>query len=261
MSAAPDPAKIFCNAAEEGRRRLGQSLLELAATGFIAGFTIVLGIVAFGIARAVLEPVIGEAAKLGSAMAFAVGLVLLIVQRAELFSENFFDPIAAVFEDQRGGLAGPVARLWSLTLIFNLLGGTLLALLVTVEHVLPSGATDALAKVAEELVARPIRASFVSAVIGGALVALLSYALQGAHSVTARIVMAFFAGFLLAVGPFDHVIVTALHVFIGLLVDARVTPVQLAELAGIATLGNLVGGVGLVAFSHAAQAKGSNRAG
>lgn len=261
MDAAPSPAKIFNSAADEGQRRLDQSLLQLAATGFIAGFTIVLGIAALGIGHSLLEPLVGNAAKLGAAMAFAVGLVLLIVQRAELFSENFFDPIATVFEQRRRGMLMRVARLWGLTLVFNLLGGALLALLVSMEHVLPAGSTEALGRTAEELVSRPVDASFVSAVIGGMLVALLSYALQGAGSTIARIAMAFLAGFLLAVGPFDHVVVTALHVFIGLLSGAGISAMQLIEVAVIATLGNLVGGVGLVTFSHAAQARGGNRAG
>lgn len=39
----PSPAEIFDRAAEEGERRLDQSRLELAATSFIAGFTIVFG--------------------------------------------------------------------------------------------------------------------------------------------------------------------------------------------------------------------------
>lgn len=47
-SIAPDPAEIFHRAVEEGERRLDQSLLEPVSTSFIAGFTIVFGIVALG---------------------------------------------------------------------------------------------------------------------------------------------------------------------------------------------------------------------
>jgi len=41
----PDPAGIFDRAVAEGERRLDQSTLELVSTSFIAGFTVVFGVV------------------------------------------------------------------------------------------------------------------------------------------------------------------------------------------------------------------------
>ncbi|WP_189456590.1 formate/nitrite transporter family protein [Cognatilysobacter bugurensis] len=256
MSVAPTPGEIFKRASREGRRRIGQSLLELTATGFIAGFTTVFGIAAMGVAHSAFLPAGRELAQLAGAAAFALGVVLLVVQRAELFSENFFDPLASVFDDGHAGLAGGVARLWALTFVFNALGGAILAWLITVEGVLPHGARESLARIAEDIAGRGHLAAFVSAVIGGALVASLSYALLGADSVFARIVMAWIVGFLLASGPFDHVVVTALHLVVGVLAGATVDTMRIAEIVGVDILGNLVGGVGLVTLSHVAQAKG-----
>ncbi len=257
MSAAPDPADIFHRAADEGQRRLDQSLLELTSTSFIAGFTIIFGIVGLGLAHAAVEPRLGEMAQLAGALAFAIGLVFLVVGRAELFTENFFDPIATAFERGQSGILFRIVRLWGITLALNLVGGVLFALATAVPGVLPHGAVEALSKVAEEIAARGAWPGFISAVIGGALVALLSFLLLGADSAGSRITVAYFVGFLLAAGPFDHVIVTALHVFLGILFGAPIGFGALAEIIVIATAGNLVGGVGLVALSHVAQAKGA----
>ncbi|MFC0682567.1 formate/nitrite transporter family protein [Lysobacter korlensis] len=256
MSVAPTPSEIFKRASGEGRRRICQSVLELTATGFIAGFTIVFGIAAMGIVHSAFLPEGREVAKLAGAAAFALGLVLLVVQRAELFTENFFDPLASVFDDGHGRLAGGVARLWVLTLLFNALGGAILAWLVTTDGVLPHGARESLASIAEEIARRGHLAAFVSAIIGGALVASLSYALLGTDMVFGRILMAWIVGFLLAAGPFDHVVVTGLHLVIGVLAGASIDGVRILEIVGIDALGNLVGGVGLVTLSHVAQAKG-----
>ncbi|PSP29091.1 transport, partial [Halobacteriales archaeon QH_2_65_14] len=98
MADAPTPDEIFERAVEEGKRRLDQSLLELASTSFIAGFTIVLGIVALGIVEAIIEPQFGEVAKIGGALAFGVGLVFLVIGSTELFNENFSDPAAAAVD-------------------------------------------------------------------------------------------------------------------------------------------------------------------
>ena len=257
MYTAPGPAEIFRSAADEGERRLDQSLLELTSTSFIAGFTVIFGIVALGLAHAAVEPHLGEMARLAGALAFALGLVFLVVGRAELFTENFFDPIATAFERREPGLLPRIARLWGITLPLNLIGGALFALVVAVPGVLPYGAGEALSKVAEGIVARDVWPVFVSAVVGGALVALLSFLLLGADSAGGRITMAYFVGFLLAAGPFDHVVVTALHVFLGILFGAPIGFGVLAEIVAITTAGNLVGGVGLVTLSHVAQAKGA----
>lgn len=261
MAVAPNPSEIFHRAAVEGERRLDQSLLELVSTGFIAGFTIIFGIVALGMTHAAVEPHLGEIAKVAGALAFAIGLVLLVVGRAELFTENFFDPAATAFERRESGILPRLLRLWGITFVLNLVGGALFALTSLVPRVLPAGAGGALSKVAEEIAARGAWAGFVSAIVGGALVALLSFLLQAVNSVGSRIAVTYLVGFVLAVGPFDHVIVTVLHVFLGILLGAPISFGTLAVIMATATAGNLVGGVGLVTLSHVAQAKGARESG
>lgn len=257
MAVAPDPSEIFHRAAEEGERRLDQSLLELVSTSFIAGFTVIFGIVALGIVHAVVEPRLGEIARIAGALAFAPGLVFLVVGRAELFNENFFDPVATAFERHESGMLLSLWRLWGITFVINLVGGALFALLFSVHGVLPEGAPAALSKTAEEIAGRGAWAGFGSAIVGGGLVALLSFMLEAVNSVGSRIAMAYLVGFLLAAGPFDHVVVTVLHLFLGILFGAPISFGTLGVVMAIATAGNLVGGIGLVTLSHVAQAKGA----
>ncbi|WP_254763967.1 formate/nitrite transporter family protein [Natrinema marinum] len=259
MSVAPDPAEIFDRAVEEGERRLDQSLLELVSTSFIAGFTIVFGIAALGVVDALVEPQFGAVAHIAGALAFGVGVVFLVVGRTELFNENFFDPAATAADRDGSWLLGPLVRLWTVTFVFNLVGGFLFALVFAVDGVLPSGTAHALGRTAEEIVRRPRRAMFASAIVGGALVSMLSFLLEGVNTVRSRITLAYIVGFLLALGPFDHVIVTAIHVFFGMLFDPRITYGTLFETIVIATAGNLVGGLGLVTFTHVAQVRGARK--
>lgn len=261
MPVAPTPSEIFHRAADEGERRLDQSMLELVATGFIAGFTIVFAIAALGVVHGAVEPLLGPAARVAGALAFATGFVFLIVGRAELFTENFFDPAATAFERRERGLVWRLLRLWTVTLALNLAGGALMVLVTSVHGVLPEEAWTALRTVAREVAARGARAGFLSAIVGGALVALLSFMLQAADGVRSRITVAYFAGFLLAVGPFDHVVVTALHVLFGILLGEPIGYGTLAAIMGVSAAGNVVGGIGLVTLSHAAQAKGARESG
>lgn len=259
MSVAPTPGEIFDRAVEEGDRRLNQSMLELVATSFIAGFTIVFGIAALGIVHALVEPEFGDVAKIAGSLAFGIGLVFLVIGRAELFNENFFDPAAKAANQSGSWMVSPLLRLWIVTLLFNLVGGVLFAVVFAVEGVLPPGTAEALSKIAEEIGRRGITAGFASSIVGGALVTLLSFLLLGVNSVGSRISLAYIVGFLLALGPFDHVIVTALHVVFGILFGAGVEYRTLAEVLVVTTAGNLVGGLGLVTLTHIAQAVGEEQ--
>ncbi len=258
MADAPSPAEIFERAVEEGKRRLDQTLLELLATAFIAGFTIVFGIVALALVHGAVPSRFGELDQVAGALAFGVGVVFLIVGRAELFSENFFDPIATVFaREETGRLLYRTFRLWGLTLVLNLVGGALFVLVFSYRGVLPEGARAALTGFAESVAASGSWTEFMSAICGGALVALLSFLLAGAGSTLSRIVLAYVVGFLLALGSFDHVVVTMLHVLFGIALGAEVGFGEFFAVMGIVTAGNLVGGIGVVTMSHVAQVKGA----
>lgn len=261
MPVAPDPAEIFDRAVEEGDRRLDQSLLELASTSFIAGFTIVFGIAALGVVDALVEPQFGDVAHIAGALAFGVGVVFLVVGRTELFNENFFDPAAKAVDQSGSWLLAPLIRLWVVTLVFNLVGGFLFALVFAVDGVLPTGTAHALGRTAEEIVHRPTKAVFASAIVGGALVSLLSFLLEGVNTVGSRISLAYLVGFLLALGPFDHVVVTAIHVYFGMLFDPVIGYQTLVETIAVATAGNFVGGLGLVTFTHVTQVRGARKTG
>lgn len=261
MADAPTPGEIFERAVEEGKRRLDQSLLELTSTSFIAGFTIVLGIVALGIVEAIIEPQFGEVAKIGGALAFGVGLVFLVIGSTELFNENFSDPAAAAVDRSGSWMVYPLVRLWAVTLVFNLFGGFLFALVFSVDGVLPPGTQEALSTLAEQSVDRGAEAWFASAIAGGVLVSLLSFLLVAVESSGSRFGLAYVVGFLLALGPFDHVVVTVLHVFFGIIFGADVGFTALGAMLVVVTAGNFVGGLGLVTFTHVTQAIGARESG
>ena len=258
MSTAPTPEEIYERSKQEGRRRLSMSGLDLVSTGFIAGFTIVFGVVGLGVVESLVEPVAGRAlAQLAGALAFAIGLVFLVVGRSELFTENFFDPVAAAISERGRKVWLLVARLWVVILVLNMVGAAVLAAVFTVDGALPEGAPEALSMVAEEIAAKSGVATFARAVAAGALITLLSYLLQGVDSVLGRITVAYMVGFFVALGPFDHVVVSAAHLLLGVWFDGHVGYGDVLLNMAISTPGNLVGGVVLVTLTHAAQAKGA----
>lgn len=256
MSAAPSPEEIYERAKQEGRRRLFMPPMEQVATGFIAGVTIIFGIVALGVTTALIEPELGRGlAKVAGALAFGIGLVFLIVGRSELFSENFFDPVVSAIDIGDGNAWLRLLRLWVAILVLNLIGGAVLLGVLTVPGALPEESNRVLVSLAEEIAAKEWTATLARAVLAGALITLLSYMLKALTSVSARILVAYMVGFFLAVGPFDHVVVSALHVLFGVWESDAVGYGDLAANIGLATAGNLLGGILLMTLTHAAQVK------
>lgn len=250
------PHEIYERSAAEGARRLEASLPAMAATGFLAGVTIVFGIIALGIVHGLVVESAGEGvAKLAGASAFGIGLVFAVVGRADLFTENFLDPVAAVFEGRKAATWLAVARMWLVILVFNLVGGAALALLAAVEGALPDGAPDALATVASDLIARDALASFTNAIAAGALLTLMTYLLAATESVMARIALAYLIGVFLAIGPFNHVVVTELHLLLGWRFGADVGIGDMLATFVVSTAGNVIGGVVLITIAQTVRAK------
>ena len=241
---------------QEGERRLSATGLQLVTTGFNAGFTIAFGVAALGIVQAQTEPAVGpEMARVLGAVAFGVGLVFLVVSRSELFTENFFDPVATVFERPSAALTMRLVRLWTVVLALNLIGTTLLVAILSIDGTMPMSAERALDAAAEEILARDTSAALANAVVGGTLVTLLSFLLQAVDQVLSRIVLAFFVGSLLAVGPFAHVAVTAAHLLFAILNRGHVVATEVIVEVALVTGGNLVGGLAFVTLSHVAEAR------
>jgi len=261
MTVAPSPGEIFQRAVTEGERRLNMPALEKVATGFIAGVTIVFGVVALGIVYSLIEPELGPGvADVAGALAFAIGIVFLVVGRTELFTENFFGPVAATIEDRATSRWTRLAALWFVILVLNLVGGAVLSAILTVEGALPDGAPEALVHVGEEIAAKSIAATFARAIAAGALLTLLSYMLHGCDSIRSRISITYMVGFFVAVGPFDHVVVSALHLLLAVWLGATVTYGDVASNIAISTIGNLLGGLLLITLTHAAQERASSTA-
>jgi formate/nitrite transporter FocA (FNT family) len=116
---------------------------------------------------------------------------------------------------------------------------------------------ESLVRVAEDIAAKTWEATVVRAILAGALITLLSYMLSACNTVAARIMVSFAVGFLLALGPFDHVVVSGLHLLFGVWESSGVDYADAAKNLALSTAGNLGGGLFLMTFTHAAQVKAS----
>jgi formate/nitrite transporter FocA (FNT family) len=248
---APEPQEIYERTRKEGRRRLDRPPLELAATALVGGFDVSVGVIAYALASTAVH---GPAGELAGAIAFGVGFVFIVVGRSELFTENFLIPVAGLERDRLGSWL-KLGELWSVALVFNILGGVLIAVVATSHDVLPKGTSGAFIRLADHITSRPTLAAFLSAVLAGALMTVMTWFVEGAaDSLGVRIAMAWVTGAVIALGAFNHAIVSTIELVFGMRYGADVEVSQLLANLGLAVAGNLVGGLFLVTFVRSVQA-------
>ena len=255
MSSIPQPEDIYRRTKEEGERRLERPILEMVSTALAAGFDIVAGIVVLGLVESQLEHRLGTPmAHVLASIGFGVGFVFLVVGRGELFTENFLVPIAGL-DHRRADSWRNLAKLWITSPLFNILGGLVVILLVTTHSVLPYGTGKALTHTAETVHANGVLALFVSAIFAGALITAMTWFVEGQVSMLVRVVVAWIAGAVLALGSFNHVIVVTLELIFGYRYGAHYPWVFILGNFGLAAAGNMLGGIGLVTLNRLTQGK------
>ncbi|MBA2763486.1 MAG: formate/nitrite transporter family protein [Thermoleophilaceae bacterium] len=255
------PHEIWQDSLEDGQHRLARPASVLAATGLLGGFHVTLGLLALvvttGALTAVMPP--GTAHVLAS-LTFGIGLVFITLGRSELFTENFLIPVAAVAFGHSSKRA--VARLWAITLVLNLLGIAIFAAIITYPGVLDRDALVAAGELADTLTQRDLVAAGLSAVLAGAIITLFTWLAEAAESDLTRLFVALVIGFVLLAPSTNHSVVGFGEVLLGMLSGtSSADGLDLLRNTTVAVVGNLFGGVVLVAFVRSVQAQATRDAG
>lgn len=256
MAGGPGPGEIWNESAEEGERRLSRSLAGLLATGVVGGLDVMVGILALTVTSGALHLVMPEpTAHLLGSLTFGIGLVFLVIGRSELFTENFMVPISGAVRREAGGSA--LLRLWVGTLIGNLLGLGILALLLSRAGLVPPEALDAAGSLAETFADRDAGPALLSAIFAGAVMTLLTWLVHASDSDIGRIWLALLVGFVLAAPSLNHAVVSFGEMSFGILAGTGSAGWgDLARNFPIAVAGNLIGGFVFVTIARFVQIRG-----
>jgi formate/nitrite transporter FocA (FNT family) len=224
-------------AIDEGRRRISRRTWPLLATGLLGGIDVGSGVLALLFVEHETH------SKVLAGLAFTIGFIALSLARSELFTEDFLVPVTTVIARQ--ARARMLLRLWVGTLLANLVGGWVFTWLIMKGF--PQFADTAIEAGHFYVQLGLGTKAFCLAVIGGAVITLMTWMQHTTTSVGVRLVPAVTAGFLLAGAQLNHAIVNSLLMFAGLHTGrAPFGYLEWAQTAGFAAVGNIVGGVVLV---------------
>ncbi len=176
-------------------------------------------------------------------LAFSIGFIALSLAKSELFTEDFLVPVSTVIARQARFRTLP--RLWLGTLVANLVGGWIFTLLIL--RGFPQFAETAVTAGGFYIELGFGLRAFALAVLGGAIITLMTWMQHSTPSNGIKLVPAVTGGFLLAGAQLNHAVVNSLLIFAAL--HTGHTPfgyVDWAQTAAFAALGNLIGGLLLV---------------
>ncbi len=171
-------------AGDKELRRHGGSLFLSA---FAAGLSIALSLIVPGVLRSHLPET--DWAKIVSSMGYAVGFLVVVLGRQQLFTENTITPVLPLLHDRSVKTAFRLVRLWSIVLSGNILGTLAIASVLAYSGAFEPPVLKAFAEISHDAIAHGFWATFVKAVFAGWMIALMVWFLPATASAAPFVIL------------------------------------------------------------------------
>ncbi len=219
---------------------------QLFTLALLAGIFIGIGGAAFTMVMTGVDGSFGPARFLGG-IVFSLGLILVVVGGAELFTGNALMVMAAV-----DGLIKPgeLLKNWMIVYISNMVGATGLAFAMVFTGILDGAAGSTAIAIAEAKGALGWSEAFMRGVLCNMLVCLAIWLALAARTVVGKILAIIWpvASFVLL--GLEHSVANMYLIPQGMLSGAGTSLSEMAFNLLFVTLGNIVGGAGGVALAY-----------
>lgn len=253
MTAEPHPLDVVSPAhiaqlvEEVAVRKAHMAFLQVFALAVLAGAFIALGAVFYIVTISGSELGFGPTRLLGG-LAFSLGLILVIIGGAELFTGNSLIVIARA---DRKITTAQLLRNWGIVYFGNLVGALGTALLVHLSGIFTAGEmAETAIGIAQAKMTLPMQEAFFRGILCNVLVCLAVWMCFAAHSVSGKVAVIIFPITAFVALGFEHSVANMSMIPMGMLAAGE------ADLAGflqnlvVVTAGNIVGGGVLVALVY-----------
>ena len=246
---APSGKVIYKAIVAEGTEELKRSSAALFWSGLAAGLSMSFSMIGEGLLMRYLpkEPWQPLVASLG----YSLGFLVVILGRQQLFTENTLTPILPLLQKRTWECLRNVGRLWGIVLAANLLGGVLIAFTIAYLPAFEPEVKAEFARIGHTALSHGFGATLVRGVFAGWMIALMVWLLPFAAE--GRIWVIIFITYIVGVAHFSHVIAGSVEVFTLAAMGQTSWGTALGSFVTPALLGNVVGGLALVAALNHAQ--------
>jgi formate transporter len=244
------PAQVARLVEQVGVKKATLPAVQTLALGVLAGAFIAFGAMYFTLVMTGSELGSGPSRLLGG-LAFSLGLILVVVGGAELFTGNNLIVMAWA---ERKVTSRQLARNWSLVYLANLVGSLGSALMMFWSGALALGdgaVAETAVRIGEAKVALGFGQAFFSGILCNVLVCLAVWLCFAAHDVAGKVLAIIFPISAFVALGFEHSVANMYLIPIAWLAGAEAVTIGsfLANLVPV-TLGNIVGGGLFVALVY-----------
>lgn len=217
----------------------------------LAGVFIGFGSIASLVAQSGMDDV--GAVNLLAGAVFSVGLMLVMVVGAELFTGNTLMVLPVVTGDLK---AARMLGAWRVVWTGNLIGSVMLAALFWAAGGISGGVAEAAIALVDTKLDKAPLAIFCSGILANVLVCLAVWMAMAAKSIVAKLLVILGPVMIFVAAGLEHSVANMSILPLGWLADPLATPDLAGGLANLlfSTLGNIAGGATLglaIAYGHA----------
>jgi formate-nitrite transporter family protein len=237
----------------EGKKELDRSSDALFWSGLAAGLSMGFSFLAEGLLRSHLPdaPWRPLVAKLG----YSLGFVIVILGSQQLFTENTLTPMVPLLHEKKRDTLNNVLRLWTVVLVANMIGTLLFGLALGRLAVVEPETNRALSDLAREAMRHDWWTTLLHAIYAGWIIALLVWMLPAAES--GKLAVIILMTWLIGAGGFAHVIAGSSEVYYAAWRGEATWAQAVLGYVLPSLIGNMLGGITLVAALNHAQATAS----
>lgn len=239
--------QILRHEIEEGLNALNRPLVGLFASGLSAGLDVGFSLFLMAVAVTSAEGQMPRPVeRMLVANLYSVGFIFVVIGRSELFTEQTALAVLPTLAGQSS--IRSLLRLWGVVWAANVIGAAIFACLAA--FIGPSlGVIEprAFGVIAHRMTDHPSQAIFLSALLAGWLMGLVSWLVAAGRDTISQIVMVWLVTTSIGFAGLHHVILGSVEVFAGAFSGQDVGASEVARFLLWATLGNIVGGVVFVA--------------
>jgi formate-nitrite transporter family protein len=248
---SPSARNIHNIVYQEAVSELKRSSPALFWSGLAAGLAMGFSMITEGLMEAYLPD--ADWTILVSSLGYSVGFLIVILGKQQLFTENTLTPILPLLNHKDMATLNNVGRLWGVVLFANLLGALIVALVISYTSVFDPHVVKAFVEIGHKAMEPGFYITLLRAIFAGWLIALMVWLLPYAE--TARVWVIIIITYIVGIGHFSHVIAGAVETFTLAAMQQASWSDVLGNYILPTLIGNILGGVILVAAINHAQIK------
>lgn len=233
----------------EGQEELKRTPAALWWSGLAAGLSMGFSLITEGLLRAHLPN--AQWRPLVSKLGYSAGFVLVILGRQQLFTENTLTAMLPLFHERNRKTLRLVARLWAVVLAANMVGALIIAWVLGNTGLFDANVRHAFAEMGYMALGSSFGLVLLRGVFAGWLMAMLVWVMPFAESSRFFVIVAL--TWIIGLGGFSHIVAGSVEVLFLVQTGAAGWGQAVGGYIIPALIGNILGGVSIVAAINHAQ--------